>query len=258
MGVKNFNGTVDADYLKETAEMMRALKEKSYVMMGLKQGDRALDIGCGPGTDVFALAGITGPGGKVVGIDTDEKMLKEAQKENNLEGVEFLKGDVAALPFPDGYFDAVRAERLFQVLPASYDMNIVLGEMIRVLKKGGSLVLCDTDWGSASVDYPDPELTDRLLHFFARILRPNGYAGRQFPGLVKRNGLTLKELEVVPMVMNDFSYTVFESWLIKEAVEHKVALKEEMEKWENHLSGESAGGCFFASVNMVFVSALKP
>ena len=58
------------------------------------------------------------------------------------------------LPFPDASFDASRSERMFQHLK---DPDAVFGEMVRVTKPGGRIVVLDPDWGTASIDTPGLE-----------------------------------------------------------------------------------------------------
>lgn len=239
MGIRDFNGNVDADYLKETAKLLEDLKKTSYEMMSITSNDKVLDIGCGTGIDVYNLSKLVGGKGKVIGLDNDQKMIEEAENIYNGQNIEFIKGDVRKLPFPDEYFNAVRAERLFQVLPQEFDMDEVLGEMIRVTKKQGTIVLLDTDWGSASVDYENQELTNRLLNFFATKCRPKGFAGREFMSLLKRNGILLIDIKVKPVLTLDFQKTPFGPWLTKEALKHKVATREELDAWDQDLSSKT-------------------
>lgn len=116
-------------------------------------------MGCGPGADTLALADYAGTSGSVTGIDIDEVMFAAADQaagENRKQGViTHIKGDVTALPFPDNAFEASRAARLFQVLPKSIPPLSVFTEMVRVTKSKGSIVIADTDWATATVDFSD-------------------------------------------------------------------------------------------------------
>jgi ubiquinone/menaquinone biosynthesis C-methylase UbiE len=257
MGAKHFDGKVDSEYLRQSAKLVEKIKETSYEMMRLKGGMKVLDIGCGPGIDVCRISGLVGGNGKVIGIDNDDQMIFDAGQEAVSSNTQFIKADVCAMPFEDNYFDAVRAERLFQVLPGSVDFNKAFEEIIRVTKEGGIIVLADSDWGSASVNYEDAELTNRLLHFFAKECRPNGYAGRQFYELMKKHGLDIERVEALPVYMFDFSETPFEKWLTREALEKNIATQEEMKHWNEDLNRKTENGEFFALVNMILVSGRK-
>ena len=61
-------------------EAAQAYKQRSYELLNLKPGHRVLDVGCGTGDDVCAMAKIVGLSGRVVGIDNSEVMIAEAKK----------------------------------------------------------------------------------------------------------------------------------------------------------------------------------
>lgn len=254
MGIKDFDGTVDAAYLREMAGFIQDVKDRSYQMMNLSSGDMVLDVGCGPGIDAYNLLKLVGDHGKVIGLDNDEKMISEAQESYTGANVEFIRADVCSIPYPDNHFDAVRAERLFQVLPQEIEPESVLKELVRVTKENGIIVLVDTDWGSASVDYHDDELTNRLLHFFATKCRPSGFAGRQFYGLLRRNGVSILEVEVKPILMFDFNETPLKQWLTKEALDNNIATKTELDSWNAELVEKTEKNEFFSSANMILIS----
>lgn len=257
MSIRDFDGNVDVAYLVEMAKLLQDLKETSYQMMNMENGSKVLDIGCGAGIDAHNMTKYVGQAGKVIGLDNDDEMIDEAKNNNSAPNLEFVKGDVKEIPYPDGFFDAVRAERLFQVLPREFSMDEVLKEMIRVTKKGGMIVLVDTDWGSASLDYKKQELTSRLLDFFANACRPKGFVGREFLGLLKRNGLNTADIKVIPVLTLDFHETPFGKWLTQEALEHGVATQEEMDAWNHDLSEKTDKGEFYSCVNMVLVAGIK-
>lgn len=133
----------------------------------------------------------------------------------------------------------------------------MLGELIRVTKPNGIIVLVNSDWGTASVNHEDAELTNRLLYFFANECRPHGYAGRQLYELMETNGLAVERVEALPVVIFDFSETPFEEWLTREALNKKIATREEMMRWNEDLIKKTQNHKFFSQVNMVLVSGRK-
>jgi ubiquinone/menaquinone biosynthesis C-methylase UbiE len=257
MGLTHFDGNVDAEYLRESAEWVEKVKRTSYNLLHLRAGMKVLDIGCGPGIDVRNLSGLVGDSGQVIGIDSDDKMIADAVQGARSSNTHFITADVRSMPFNDNCFDAIRAERLFQVLPRTIDFNDVLREMIRVTNENGAIVLVDSDWGTASVNYEDAELTNRLLHFFATECRPHGYAGRQFYELMKKHGLTVERVGALPVYMFDFSETPFENWLTREALEKQIATEAELQRWNEDLNRKTANREFFSHVNMIVVSGRK-
>ena len=252
---------VSADYLKKAADWLKQLKQMTYDRMQIEAGHHVLDVGCGPGMDTVPLADRVGPTGRVVGVDTDPNMLKEADRfaeSHHVEKIVFhQQGDAQNLAFEDAAFDSVRAERLFQVLPAAVDPHSVLKEMIRVTKPGGWVVLADTDWATASVDYPDYHLERRLMQFFTSTVRPNGLAGRQFLQWMHIHHLQSIDMAIFPMAMTQINQTPFGNWLAEEAVAADIASDDEMREWINALTARSESGSLYVTANMVVVSGQK-
>lgn len=256
------NGYVSPDYLKKAAERVRQIKERTYDLMEIQAGDKVLDMGCGPGMDTVPLAKRVTEAGSVVGIDVDEEMLRLADEYAATEGVKdrtlHQRGDILNLPFKAGEFTACRAERLLQVLPPSIDQGKVVVEMLRVIRPGGKIVLADTDWATASVDFPDEELERRLLAFFAQKMRPNGFAGRQLHRRLQESGATDIRIEIFPLLHQDYSQTPFGDWLVNDALAAQIASPAEMERWKSVLTDLSATGRFYCTVNVVVESGRKP
>lgn len=99
-----------------------------------------LDVGCGPGILVAALAPLVR---EVVGFDLTPEMLDKARQrcqEAGLQNVRFERGRAEALPFPAESFDAVVTRATLHHLP---DPQLVVREMVRVVRPNGKLVLTD-------------------------------------------------------------------------------------------------------------------
>src|SRR5215467_6933979 len=91
-------------------------KQWSYALMDLRPGFAVLDVGCGTGDDVRALATQVGQEGRAVGLDSSETAVAEARARSEDDGlpVEFRVGDAHQLPFDTGTFEATRTERVLQ------------------------------------------------------------------------------------------------------------------------------------------------
>ncbi len=98
-------------------------------------GERILDIAAGTGTSSAALAK---SGASVVAVDFSPGMIAEGRKRH--PKLEFVEADAERLPFGDDEFDAVTIS--FGLRNIS-DPIVALGEMYRVLKPGGRLVVCE-------------------------------------------------------------------------------------------------------------------
>jgi SAM-dependent methyltransferase len=255
--VKENKNYVTAEYLKKRAGDEDAVNQESYRMLQVGDGLQVLDLGCGPGTAAPVFSEAAGSGGLVVGVDCDPKMIQQANNASKrYPKVVQLVGDAHRLPFEDDKFDRVYAKRLFQVLPAA-SAHLLFGEMQRVLKPGGILVLVDTDWTSVAVNFSDLELERRLTCFFRDHMRPNGSAGRQLLEMTRQGGFTDVQVKVISIAIRDFAETPFSGWLVTEALKAKVATPEEMTKWRSELEQKTAQQAFLFHVATVLVSAKK-
>ncbi|MEU5088718.1 class I SAM-dependent methyltransferase [Streptomyces sp. NPDC021356] len=106
--------------------------------LGLDEGDRVLDAGCGTGRALPPLRAAVGASGVVVGADLTPAMLQAAVRAGRDRDGRLLLADVAALPFRPESFDAVFAAGLVAHLPGPGDD---LRELRRVVRPGGTLAL---------------------------------------------------------------------------------------------------------------------
>eukprot|EP00906_Rhabdomonas_costata_P033237 RCo046837 len=110
--------------------------------IGIKPGMKVLDVGCGVGGPMRAIARFTGA--HVTGLNNNEYQIKRGrvavERENLQKFCDFQKGDFMKMPFPDNHFDAVYAIEATCHAP---DKAGVYSEMFRVLKPGGVMGVYD-------------------------------------------------------------------------------------------------------------------
>jgi len=110
---------------------------------GIKKGDHVLDLGSGAGNDCFVAHTFVGEEGKVTGLDFTDGMLEKARK--NLEktgftNIDFVKGDIENMPFPDLTFDVVISNCVLNLVP---DKEKAFHEIFRILKPEGRFCISD-------------------------------------------------------------------------------------------------------------------
>lgn len=122
-------------WLPLTAQFYDALIEQLW----LTPGDRLLDIACGPGALVAEVAPIVGPFGRAIGFDRSAEMLSAARRlarRHSLHNTAFVGGDLRALPFAAGSFDAITCAFGF---PGGLNPVTALTAMHALLRPGGHL-----------------------------------------------------------------------------------------------------------------------
>lgn len=139
-----------------------------YLSARLEPGNSLLDIGCGPGTITVELADRLAPG-RVVGMDSAPEVIEIASRFER-PNLEFLVGDVYALPFDDDVFDLVHAHQILQHVAHPV---AALKEMRRVTRPGGIVAARDVDYGGI-IWFPPIFGLDDWRDVYKRVHRGNG------------------------------------------------------------------------------------
>lgn len=225
-------------------------KSLSFDLLEAGPGAVIVDVGCGTGDDVRALAPRTAPGGRVIGVDMSASMIAEARRRSAGgagEGGEFHVADAASLPLEDGAADGCRCERLLQHVE---DPAAVVREMARVVRPGGIVLATEPDWGTLVIDGGDPEIESALAAVaMARVRSPA--AGRSLRRLMSAAGLGKVEVIARPLVIIDLpraEMLLGIGALVQRAVADGAVPPARAEAWRTGLETSAAAGRLTAAV----------
>lgn len=198
-----FEAERPTDYLTRLAasDLGRAYKALVVDQLNIQVGMIVVDLGCGPGADLSALALAVGPTGRVLGIDHDRGVLATAARVAVLHPhVHVQQGDVHRLHLPDGSVDRVHTDRVLQHVA---DPGAAVGEAARVLRVGGLAAFAEPDWDTLVIDYPDPAVPDAYRRFITERVVRNARIGRQLPALCEGAGLDVRRVIPITAVFQD-------------------------------------------------------
>ncbi|MFI7135785.1 methyltransferase domain-containing protein [Nonomuraea sp. NPDC050153] len=243
-------------YLDQVAasEAGRGYKEQVLELLDLQRGQTVLDLGCGPGTDLAAMAAAVAPVGRVIGVDRDPAMIAEAR--GRLAGqplIEVRSGDVHALPLEESVVDRARTDRVLQHVA---DPAQVLAEFRRVARPGGRIVMAEPDWEGLLIDSPQPAMGRGLSRFLVTEIVRNATIGRSLARLCVEAGLVVRTVATVAPVFRDFA-TADQVFGLRRNVARAIAagyLEPEAERWIEGLGSQP----FLASTLLFLVAAEVP
>jgi ubiquinone/menaquinone biosynthesis C-methylase UbiE/GNAT superfamily N-acetyltransferase len=181
--------------------------------VGLHDGAKILDLGSGPGATSLLFARRL-PSSMVIGVEPEDLLRKKAEtlvaSQDLAERCRFLKGAGDLIPLDDGVMDFSYARLLFQHLSNPIE---VLGEMRRVTRQGGVVVVLDVD-DRTNIIHPAPEGLEDLEKRIATAQATAGgdrHVGRKLYGYMHEIGLQEIGVEHIPIPASAFGREVFYS-----------------------------------------------
>jgi len=144
----------------------------------VRPGDAVLDAACGTGD--LAVACLRAGAANVTGLDFSERMLERARRKE--AAIAWVQGDLLALPFADGTFDAATVG--FGVRNVA-DLELALRELRRVLRPGGRLAILEITKPRGLLRPFFSLWFDRIVPLLGKAL-PGGAAYTYLPASVKR------------------------------------------------------------------------
>lgn len=205
------------------------------VCPALLEGCRILDLGCGSGRDVYALAQLVGPTGSVVGVDMTDEQLEMAKNHQayhadkfSYDNVTFIQGYIEKLdelPLDPNSFDVIVSNCVVNLSP---DKLAVLAGVNRLLKPGGEFYFSDVyaDRRVPEAVKNDPVLYGECLggalywNDFLRVSKASGFID---PRLVTDRPLEITDPQLIPRIgaLNFYSatYRLFKIDTLEDACE---------------------------------------
>jgi SAM-dependent methyltransferase len=183
--------------LRRQSEELRPQSVTLLKRIGLKPGQSAIDLGCGPSGILGLLSAAVSPGGRVVGVDANPAhiaMAREYADQGRLDNVEVATADARSTGLPSESFDLVHARTLLATLPEPAQ---VVAEMVRLAKPGGWVASQEPD-AEHGLCYPPLPAWDRLHEIFRASFGRLGadlLVGRRLTTLYREAGL--EDVDVV-------------------------------------------------------------
>lgn len=119
----------------------RRVYDRLIALSGAQSGESVLDVGCGTGYLIQRAGHVVGPTGRVVGIDPAESAIAYARSVSPLN-CDFHVAGGEAIPEPDASFDVVVSSLAVHHI-SPQERPVAMGEMYRVLRAGGRLLIAD-------------------------------------------------------------------------------------------------------------------
>ncbi|MDX3263035.1 methyltransferase domain-containing protein [Streptomyces sp. MI02-2A] len=228
----------------------RSYKQELIQLLDVQLGQTALDVGCGPGTDLPALAERVGVSGTVIGVDRDPVMLAEARRRTSeLPAVQIREADVHALPVEPGTVDRAKIDR---VLMHVNDPAAVLEQLHLATRPGARIGLAEPDWDTLVVDAEDLDTSRAFTRYTASEVVRHAAIGRSLARYAQQAGFTIETVRATTPVFLDFQdadHTLGLGRNMQQAVQDGYIAEVRGRRWFTSLFEKP----FFASFTLVTV-----
>jgi ubiquinone/menaquinone biosynthesis C-methylase UbiE len=140
---EEFNRWAEAGRGEEMENHHRYITEQTVRRMGLRPGERVLDLGCGTGWATRLLARLVADGpagfGQVIGLDVSDEMIRRAREQSQeFDNAMYVWGPADKIPWEENYFDKMLSVESFYYYP---DQERALAELFRVMSPHGKLFI---------------------------------------------------------------------------------------------------------------------
>ena len=190
----------EQERLEQQSHQLAHESEWLFEQIGVREGWRVVEIGCGPRGCLGLLSKRVGASGRVVGVERSTEQVERARhfvSDSQLMNVEVLDADARATALPEKTFDLATARLVLVNVPRPEE---IVAEMIRLLRPGGVIALHEPDSSAQRCDPPLAAQT-RLLQVLNTYAEMNGIdrsIGLRMPRMLRELGL--HDIRVNPLV----------------------------------------------------------
>lgn len=225
-------------------------RARTLALLDPQPGERVLDVGSGPGYLVASIADRVGAAGTVHGLDPSPPMNALASaRVADRQWASIDTGDALALPYPDAAFDAAVSTQVYEYVE---DLPAAFGELRRVLRPGGRVLVLDTDWDAVVWNVADRARHARIMTAWEEHLA-HPRLPRSVAGLLRRAGFEITGQHVVPLLnttLHDDTYSANIMSMIATFVAGRQGLTgDDAAAWGADLHARAAEGDYFFSMN---------
>src|SRR5271165_6145657 len=192
-------GPGEEERLKRQIADLAPVSDAQLVKIGIRPGERVVDLGCGPGGVLHLLGKRVGPTGSVLGIERSPHFVELARRfaaDLALTQVEVREGDAYDTGLPRGTFDGAHMRFVLVNVPRP---ELIVREMVSLVRPGGWVASLEADQEARVHDPPSAEF-QRLSEAYFENARSQGidpFIGRRTHRLFRKAGLTDIAVDVV-------------------------------------------------------------
>lgn len=228
------------------------LLDRYVTQLALPPDAKVLEVGCGTGAVLRAIARRPDFTGQALGVDQCGHFVaaatRFAQAEALSDRIAFQLGDAHSLDFPAASFDVVIAHT---VISHVTEPLAVLGEMARVVRPGGTVVVFDGDYASLTYAYPDHGFGHRMDVALANSTFNNPRIMRDLPRLLPELGLQLTTAwgEAVVEIGEASFFKSFAETYVPYVKQARALPEPAVDAWHDAQRRAMQDGRFFAACN---------
>ena len=236
-------------------------RRRFRAMLAPSPGEVGLDVGCGAGHLARELARDVAPGGRISAIDKSADSVEASRarvlKEALASTVTVQVGDATDLAFPSETFDFVVAVQVYSFVK---DVSRAIEQAARVLRKGGRLLVLDSDWDMCVWNSKDPVLSRQIIAARAENQFAHPYLPRELGKFFHAANLKVSDVQTFSIIETNFDPEGYGPTVI--GITRESALKQgvpasDVKAWESDLRSRTADGEWFFCLNRFVFTGVK-